>query len=283
MSEEQLNAALNLMRRMPPTSIENSLAGLLELAPSLTDDLLNHVDQPLKVQADPESGKAYILCDYNRDGDSYRSPWSNKYYPELEDGFKPTDKLRQLEVQANSVLDVYRRMYFDSGESSAYFFNTDGDEEKSFGACFLIHKDVPPASRGLAAGVWDSIHVFEVTEASGKPGMFEYKLTTTVLVSMAVENEKTGKIDLSGSMTQQSAQKAAVSSDKPHLTHMGKMLEDMELSMRNAIEVIYIQKTREVISGMRVVDGARQKEWAKITASLNAAVQQHGDTRKVDG
>jgi len=72
MSDEQLNSALNLMRRMPPSSIENSLAGLIELVPDLTDDLLNHVDQPLKIRKDPKSGKEFILCDYNRDGDSYR-------------------------------------------------------------------------------------------------------------------------------------------------------------------------------------------------------------------
>jgi len=73
MSEEQLNSALNLMRRMPPSSVENSLAGLIELVPELTDDLLNHVDQPLKVKKDTKSNQEFILCDYNRDGDSFRS------------------------------------------------------------------------------------------------------------------------------------------------------------------------------------------------------------------
>ena len=70
--DAQLTSALNLMRRMPPSTTENSLAGLIELVPHLTDDLLNHVDQPLKVQKDPTTGREYILCDYNRDGDSYR-------------------------------------------------------------------------------------------------------------------------------------------------------------------------------------------------------------------
>jgi len=73
MSEEQLNSALNLMRRMPPSSVENSLAGLIELAPDLTDDLLNHVDQPLKVKKDTVKNQEFVLCDYNRDGDSFRS------------------------------------------------------------------------------------------------------------------------------------------------------------------------------------------------------------------
>jgi len=69
--DELLNSALNLMRRMPPSSIENSLAGLIELVPDLTDDLLNHIDQPLKIKRDPQTNQDYILCDYNRDGDSF--------------------------------------------------------------------------------------------------------------------------------------------------------------------------------------------------------------------
>jgi len=109
MSETQLHAALNLMRRMPPASVENSLAGLIELVPELTDELLNHVDQPLKVKQDPKTKQEYILCDYNRDGDSFRSPWSNSYYPPLDDGFLPNQRLRNMEIEANKIFDIYRK------------------------------------------------------------------------------------------------------------------------------------------------------------------------------
>lgn len=40
--------------------------------PSLCEDLLSSVDQPLKIARDKQLGKDYLLCDYNRDGDSYR-------------------------------------------------------------------------------------------------------------------------------------------------------------------------------------------------------------------
>ena len=40
--------------------------------PSLCEDLLSSVDQPLKIARDKATGKDYLLCDYNRDGDSYR-------------------------------------------------------------------------------------------------------------------------------------------------------------------------------------------------------------------
>ena len=60
------------MRRLPPNKVEENLANLIELVPSLTEDLLSAVDQPLKVARCKGTGKDYLLCDYNRDGDSYR-------------------------------------------------------------------------------------------------------------------------------------------------------------------------------------------------------------------
>jgi len=40
--------------------------------PHLCEDLLTSVDQPLKIARDKSYGKDFLLCDYNRDGDSYR-------------------------------------------------------------------------------------------------------------------------------------------------------------------------------------------------------------------
>lgn len=67
---------------MPPSETVKSLVGVVRLAPQLEEDLLVNVDRPFEVARDPQNGKSYILCDYNRDGDCYRSPWTNKYYTE---------------------------------------------------------------------------------------------------------------------------------------------------------------------------------------------------------
>lgn len=60
------------MRRLPPQQIEKNLSDLIDLVPDLCEDLLSSVDQPLKIARDKLVGKDYLLCDYNRDGDSYR-------------------------------------------------------------------------------------------------------------------------------------------------------------------------------------------------------------------
>lgn len=68
----RLDCSLDLMRRLPPQNCEKHLIDLIELAPDLCESLLNQVDQPLKVAKDKTTGREYLLCDYNRDCDSYR-------------------------------------------------------------------------------------------------------------------------------------------------------------------------------------------------------------------
>ena len=60
------------MRHLLPQQIEEILSDLMDLVPSQCEHLLSSVDQPLKIARDKVVGKDYLLCDYNRDGDSYR-------------------------------------------------------------------------------------------------------------------------------------------------------------------------------------------------------------------
>jgi capping protein beta len=93
--------------------------------PDLTEDLLSSVDQPLEIRRCPQTSRDYLLCDYNRDGDSYRSPWSNEFDPPLEDGTVPSERVRKLEVAANESFDVYRELYYEGGVGSVYFWDLD--------------------------------------------------------------------------------------------------------------------------------------------------------------
>lgn len=108
------------MRRLPPKDVPANLAGLTALRPDLTEEFLQRVDQPLQVKTCPSTKRRYLLCDYNRDGDAYRSPWSNAYDPPLDDGFVPNPVLRALEVEANEALELYTQAYYAPGGSGAF-------------------------------------------------------------------------------------------------------------------------------------------------------------------
>ncbi len=105
---DNLDASLDLLRRLKPQDVSKNLQTILQAVPDLTEDLLASVDQPLEIKRCKTRHKDYLVCDYNRDGDSYRSPWSNEYDPPISDGTEPSQSLRKLEIAANDAFDIYR-------------------------------------------------------------------------------------------------------------------------------------------------------------------------------
>lgn len=130
-----------MLRRLNPKHTSEHLSAIISLAPDLTEDLLSSVDQPLTVKRCRQTGRDYLLCDYNRDGDSYRSPWSNQFDPPLDEGGVggvgpgsndgagegaiPNERVRKMEIKANEAFDVYRELYYEGGVSSVYLWNLD--------------------------------------------------------------------------------------------------------------------------------------------------------------
>jgi len=188
------------------------------------------------------SNRDYLLCDYNRDGDSYRSPWSNEFDPPIEDGTVPSERVRKLEVAVNEAFDVYRELYYEGGVGSVYLWDLDD----GFAGVVLLKKAVTPGSR--SSGAWDSIHVFESTD---RARMSHYKLTSTVILHLATENDALGTMDLSGNMTRQVEADLPVESDASHVANVGRLVEDMELKMRNLLQEVYFGKARDILSDLR--------------------------------
>lgn len=245
------------------------------------DELLQRVDSPLKVANDPEAdGRPYIICDHNREKDSYRSPWSNSYYPPLDDsdtnnenavGLKPNYHLRELEILANEVFQIYQQLYYgkEDAVSSVYIWDTSSIPNaktaksstvtsaqnnanpygNAFAAIFLIRKELKTSSPDEPSEFWNSIHVVDVSPISTTLTC-TYKLTTTILISMDASQNATTNI--SGSLTRQVEKTCAVDKEgKTHLENIGKMIEDTEHFLRCNMDSLYIQKTREVLEHLR--------------------------------
>ena len=112
MSADTLEASLDLLRRLPPSKVSQNLDLLQSLLPEdVTTELLSSVDVPLSTRTCPKTGREYLLCDYNRDGDSYRSPWSGEWEPAIEDPILLSEGTRELEIKANDAFDSYRDLY----------------------------------------------------------------------------------------------------------------------------------------------------------------------------
>ncbi|KAK0469565.1 F-actin-capping protein subunit beta [Desarmillaria tabescens] len=261
-----VDSMLDLMRRLPPTRTEENVNALIGICPDYADDLLGSVDQPLQLKTDRSAGREYLACDYNRDGESHRSPWSNEYDPPLEDGTVPTPKLRKLEISANEAFDTYREMYYEGGISSVYLWDLD---DGGFAGVVLLKKVMTPASPHEPSGSWDSIHVFEAAERGRQA---HYKLTSTIMLQLVTRNgsdaedaqkkddkatdgwKRDGEVNLSGSMTRQTEQDMALHDPSSHITNTGRMIEDMEIKMRNLLQEVYFGKTRDIVYDLRSVD-----------------------------
>ncbi|KPM39940.1 F-actin-capping protein subunit beta [Neonectria ditissima] len=268
---DPFDSALDLLRRLNPKQTTHHLNAIISLAPDLTEDLLSSVDQPLTVRRCKQTGRDYLLCDYNRDGDSYRSPWSNQFDPPLDEsgaggvgaggsegageGAIPSERVRKMEVKANEAFDIYRELYYEGGVSSVFFWNLDD----GFAGVVLLKKSSP--SGGSSEGVWDSIHVFEAIERGRST---HYKLTSTVILTLSSAGGNLGELDLSGNMTRQVEQDLPVENDDSHIANVGRLVEDMELKMRNLLQEVYFGKAKDVVGDLRSIgslsEGARDRE-----------------------
>lgn len=237
-----MDAALDLMRRLPPSKATENLSALRELLPDAQEALLGKVDQPLCVKFDEAAHREFVCCEYNRDGDSHRSPWTNSYIPEREGGFVPESSLRELEVQANEVLNEYRRMYYGGGTSSAYLWSSGN----AFAGCFVIKKEI----EGEEVACWDAIHLVDVEKKEGEGG-YAYQLCTTLILTAAASMAAygKGKFAIDGTIYRTARQTCPLG--EGHITNIGRLIEKTESNIRNMLGEVYIGKTRDVLHVLR--------------------------------
>jgi len=154
-------------------------------------------------------------------------------------------------------------MYFEGGVSSVFLWDLD---DGGFAGVVLLKKSLTPASPSEPSGSWDSIHVFETLERGRQA---HYKLTSTIMLQLvtrrgSAENfpdakdqtpwKHDGEISLSGSMTRQTEQDHPVQDATSHVQNVGRMVEDMEIKMRNLLQDVYFGKTRDVVHDLRSLD-----------------------------
>jgi len=254
----------DLLRRLPPSSTQQNINGIISLRPELEEDLLSSVDVALTARRCTKTGRDYLCCDYNRDGNSYRSPWSNDFEPPIDpedaQDLIPGGRVRRMEEALNAAVDVYRELYYEGGTSSAYLWALD----EGFAGVVLFKKT---ASSGGAQGKggWDSIHVLEVNEAATKRNA-HYKLTSTVILDLGLSSPGIDSLELAGNLTRQTQSDMALNGfrdseiEQGHVVNIGRMVEDMETRMRNLLQEVYFGKAKDVVGDLRSIQPLSEAE-----------------------
>ena len=253
-----LDAALDLLLRLPPQQAARNLRAICRLQPALQSDLESATDQPLRTARDPccgggdgGAGREYVLCEYNRGGgdeNNFRSPYCNKYHPRLaatDDDYKPSTALRQLEIACNDAFDKYRDMYYEGGVSSVYLWSL---ENGATAAAILLKKrgNNNNSRSAKIQGSWDSLHVVEMIERRGK---WRYKMTSSVMLWLQTNKQvSSGLMNIGGSISRQTTRDVRVGKTFSHVINLGELVEETEAQMRMHLNEIYFWKTKDVVT-----------------------------------
>lgn len=212
---------------------------------------------------------------------------------DANNGFYPSERVRQIELHANEVFDIYRELYFgkSSSVSSVYLWDKEevsdnrvGDNNETsslsavgFAGAFLIQNNVENGSS------WNSIHVVDVGKLDKKSGTCQYKLTTTILISISPPPELMKSTAITGSLVRQNTRECKVTTStdtsSQHIINIGKFIEDIETEMRKEIDSLYIQKTKNIVEMIRK-DTMKPTQGQEHTRVLNEAVLAMAINRK---
>jgi capping protein beta len=254
------DAARDLLRHVDPHRIEDALFETIKLNRDITDDLLSTVDVPLKVGTDSK-GNQYILCDYNRDADSYRSPFTNEYKPSVKSGNTPPKHLREIEILANKGFQSYLHQYFDTGVISCYAWEVD---DNSWGLGVFIAKTVEPRETGLQGSIWCS-DVCQVTKIKGT--QFSYNLVSSAIVTVQWGGRT--PVRLSGNVNDQRTVEGNAGEPIDHLVTIGTVLEESADRFVERIRGIYVSRMKEILLLMKTdMEGVTEDATSKLASGL---------------
>jgi capping protein beta len=239
-------AARDLLRRVQPKDVEDRLYDAIKLNKSTAEELLATVDVPMKIGTDSK-GNRYILCDYNRDGDSYRSPFTNTYHPSVSKPMQLPEYLRQMEIMANRGFQSYLRQYFDSGVCSVYCWECDGE---SFGVGVFIRKDIDQETIGQITGSICCTDVCQVLKVDAGRN-FRYELVSSAMVEVKWPCRVGTAVALDGSVNEETIVEGEANGALDHLITIGGMIEGISDRFVERIRGIYVSKMKEILSYMK--------------------------------
>jgi capping protein beta len=209
MDKIKLSSSLQISKKLPISQIEitnENISKLLlqNLENKNNSEFLQKSDLFLNLCKDDSLGD-FIKSEFNNEGDSYRSPWSNKYFPDVELPKYPPSELRELEVIFNRLFKEYTRLYYgDSAVPSVYIWEQGESIESGFPCALLVKNSAQFDNE------WHSVNIVTVKFLKEKEKNVErikvnYKLVSTVIFKIKIDatQNATQNATLSGSISKQ--------------------------------------------------------------------------------
>lgn len=236
----QVQAALELLKRLPPSP--DSLSSLLLfLTPAQQSALLSKASMSLQCVHDPDSDRDFLCCGFNQEGCSYRSPYSGRYYPPLEDGYEPSGALRRLEIRTNELFADYVNRYYGAALSSVYF--SQSSEKAGFSVCFAVRKTA--TKREKSAEVTATHYIDMIHEGSEKK---LYQVSSRLLLALQVG----GNTLFTGSFNTSKEEKAPLLDPRgdSESLQLLRLVEDSESSLMKQFDNFLASRVRGTIKSL---------------------------------
>jgi capping protein beta len=225
--------------------VDRRLDDIMILNKEIGEELQDFVYLPLRVGTDSK-GNEFILSDYNREGESYRSPFTNEYCPANPSGVLPPKHLRQMEVIANKGFQTYLRHYFDYGVISVYCWELDSS---NFALGVFVRKEIEPLDGNDIKGRVSCSDIVEVKKK--RATLHSYHLTSSVVVSLKFPMKVGEPGSIGGSISNDKEIECNGETPMEHMVTIGKLIEGNSDRVVAEIRGIYVSKMREILSYMR--------------------------------
>lgn len=216
---------------------------------------------PLKIYSDESKNiESFIISDYNRIENSYRSPHTNEFYPTVNVAKYPPEELRVIERDFGRLLKEYSKLYYnDNSISSVYSWDYGDSISNGFGLCALIYSE--DTKRG---NIMNSTNVFNIKFSSEivKNTKFLkalYKLTSTMTIYLKINDTTYVTSSLTKSL-EDSIYLNDYLDYASHFEKIGKMIESLENSLRIELELVHLTKVKDIIGKLKIDYSIKQKE-----------------------
>ena len=206
----------------------------------------------------------FIESEYNKDGDSYRSPWSNKYFPEKDSNKLLPNELRELEQRINQLIKTYLKIYYsEDAISSAYIMFQDESISNGFLCCVFIKSSINNSEYLKDESFLESTNIISVKfigERSDTPNKERikviYKTNTIFLYKLKFKNLE--NCEYNGTKNCDCVKTTYINNYfdyEKHLRYIGTSIEENEGNLRIQLDKIYFEKNNYICKEIRMEEG----------------------------
>ena len=200
----------------------------------------------------------FIESEYNKDKNSYRSPWSNTYFPKIETNNFLPNELRLLEEKINMLIKLYLKIYYNPNTiSSSYIFLTSSSFSHGFNCCVMIESKFNNHEELDENSFLDSTNIINVKfmkERDREESKAVYTTNTTFLFKLKMKNSE---CEFNGTENCENKKTAYISENNKvntHLENIGRSIEENETKLRLKLDKIYLEKNKYILNEIRVSD-----------------------------